>query len=207
MLRVLSIIFYILLLSVICACSSTENTGNNNNGATPTPVQKQDKMPEASPLKPATGELSITIPKGWSINKSGSTKDKDAEVYTFIRWIDRRLWSNPGAAGTTYLPVMSMTVTKRDAKASRADLDPQTLGKALVKQEVYTNLVEAKEQTIAKMKATVVVGDTTERGRTTIIMLPNNGFLYKWTLDGTKPTDLDVYEDFKLMLESVSLNK
>jgi hypothetical protein len=38
-------------------------------------------------------------------------------------------------------------------------------------------------------------------------MLPHNGFLYKWTLDGTREADMDVAADFDSFLNSAQIGK
>ncbi|KAF0188450.1 MAG: hypothetical protein FD167_6207 [bacterium] len=128
-------------------------------------------------------------------------------MLSYIRKDDQKLWASPGPIGTGNLPVMSLTITLRDAKADRSDLDPKKLGNSLVKQKVFTELVRAEEIKIANLPATIVVGNSPERGHTSIIMLPHNGYLYKWTLDGTKEADMETAANFDAFLASTQIGK
>jgi len=195
--------FKILLISLfflMMACSESKEVTSKTD---PTETPKIADTPTL--VKPKMGEIMGVLPKGWIA--TSQPQPKETEVLSYIRRVDQKLWSNPGPAGTGNLPVMSLTVTLRDAKASRADLDPKKLGNGLVKQGVFTQLIRAEEIKVADLPATIVVGDSPERGRTSIIMLPHNGYLYKWTLDGTKETDMEVNGDLEAFLDSAKLNK
>ncbi|MBK7992000.1 MAG: hypothetical protein IPK14_00900 [Blastocatellia bacterium] len=195
--------FKVLLVSIfflMVACSEPKEITSKTN---PTETPKIADTPTL--IKPKMGEISVVLQKGWIV--TSQPQPKETEVLSYIRKVDQKLWSNPGPAGTGNLPVMSLTVTLRDAKASRADLDPKKLGNGLVKQGVFTQLIRAEEIKVADLSATIVVGDSPDRGRTSIIMLPHNGFLYKWTLDGTKETDMEVNGDLEAFLDSAKLNK
>jgi hypothetical protein len=195
----------IILASNTGACNGSNQTLSNQTPGSDlvtTATSSATSLPTPTLLKPQLGKIRIAIPSGWVINTQGVVKQKDKEVYTFTRQVDARLWANPGSFGTSNLPVMSMTVTLRDAQASQDDLAPQRLGESLVKQKVFTKLVTAKKLSIANREASLVVGDTLERNYTSIIMLASAGYLYKWTLDGVRETDSTVKQDFNTMLES-----
>jgi hypothetical protein len=198
-LMALRMLIILCLFLTFSACSQSTDVNKAK------PEEKAKVVDAPTPVKPKMGEVSVTLPKGWiSVPQS---QQKDAEVLSFIRRADQKLWANPGPIGTGNLPEMSLTVTLRDAKASRSDLDPQKLGNGLVKQKVFTQLVKAEEIKVANLTATIVVGDSPERGRTSIVMLPHNGFLYKWTLDGTREADMDVAADFDSFLNSAQIGK
>jgi hypothetical protein len=182
------------------ACSQhQENTNKANSLETPKTVEN------LAVIKPKTGEVSCILPKGWV--SAPQFQPKETEVLSYIRRDDQKLWANPGPIGTGNLPVMSLTITLRDAKADRSDLDPKKLGNSLVKQKVFTELVKAEEIKVASLPATIVVGNSPERGRTSIIMLPHNGYLYKWTLDGTKEADMETAANFDAFLASAQIGK
>ena len=146
--------------------------------------------PDESLVKPALGEVAFTLPKDWILLKQpASNKPKEVESLSFIRKIDQSLWANPGPVGTSNLPIMNILVSRRAADASRDDINPQKLGNSLVKQGVLSNLVEAEEIQVTNLPATKIVGDSLQQGRITIVLLPHNGYLYKWSLFGTKPDD------------------
>jgi hypothetical protein len=194
-------------LSLIICCLAIACSGSNQKSTSVSPTTTAPLVAATTPLKPQLGKISIVVPRGWSINAQGVVKQKDKEIYTFTRQMDERLWANPGSFGTSRLPVMSMTVTLRDANISRADLEPQRLGESLVKQKVFTKLITAKKLQVANREASLVVGDTLERNYTNIIMLASEGYLYKWTLDGVGENDVIVNRDFNTMLESAVANK
>jgi hypothetical protein len=156
-------------------------------------AQKQaSAKPEDSLVNPSLGEVAFTLPQGWiPLKQQSPVKVKDVESLSFIRKIDQSLWANPGPLGTSNLPTMNITISRRAADAKRDDIDPKKLGNSLVKQNVLTNLVEAAEIQIANLPATRIAGDSPQQGRVTIVLLPHNGFLYKWSLYGTKPSDTD----------------
>lgn len=192
----------LLILSILISFNACSQPTEVNNIKT----EEKTKVVDApTTIKPKMGEVSVTLPKGWM--SVPQEQKKDAEVLSFIRKADQKLWSNSGLVGTSNLPEMSITVSLRDAKASRSDLDPQKLGNALVKQGVFSQLIKAEEIKVAKLTATIVVGDSPDRGRTSIVMLPHNGYLYKWTLDGTREADMDVAADFDIFLTSAQINK
>src|SRR5438552_15249189 len=95
---------------------------------------------------------------------------------------------------------MDITITRRSSDASREDLNPKKLGNSLVKQGVLTGVVEAEEIQVVNLPATKIVGDSPQQGRVTFVLLPHNGYLYKWTLRGTKPADTESSAAFDAML-------
>lgn len=194
----LFLVCVLFLTSVACSESSQEA---KKNASSETPKLAE----ESSVVNPKMGELSCTLPKGWI--PARQEQKKDSEVLSYIRKNDQKLWASPGPVGTGNLPVMSLTVTLRDAKADRSDLDPKKLGSSLVKQKVFTELLKAEEIKVAKLPATIVVGNSPERGHTSIIMLPHNGYLYKWTLDGTRDTDMETAANFDDFLNSTKISK
>lgn len=182
------------------SCSETMQEAKKN-----TLLETPRLVEEFSVVNPKMGEVSCTLPKGWV--SARQEQKKDSEVFSYIRKNDQKLWSNSGLVGTGNLPVMSLTVTLRDAKADRSDLDPKKLGNSLVKQKVFTELLKAEEIKVANLPATIVVGNSPERGHTSIIMLPYNGYLYKWTLDGTRDTDMETAANFEDFLNSAKISK
>jgi hypothetical protein len=191
------VICVLLFISVSCS----ENSQNTSKVESKEPT----KVLESPLVKPKMGEISCTLPKGWI--SARQEEKKDSEVLSYIRKDDQKLWSNPGPIGTGGLPVMSLTVTLRDAKADKADLEPKKLGNSLVKQKVFTELLKAEEIKVANLPATIVVGNSPDRGHTSIIMLPHNGYLYKWTLDGTRETDMETAANFEAFLASAQIGK
>lgn len=196
----LGILFTSLILTVGCAQTtlSDKEVANKSNSS-----KSDDDKPIN--LTPKMGEISVIIPKGWTTVEQH--QPKDTEVISYIRKIDKSLWANSGLAGTNNLPVMSMTISLRDAKASRSDLEPQSFSKSLLNQHVFLKLEKAQEIKVANLTATIVVGDSPDRERTTIVMLPYNGYLYKWTLDGDSARNPQPSIDFDAMLASAKLNK
>ncbi len=195
----LKLLFICTLFLVITACSQPrENTNKPNLLETP-------KVETLRVVNPKMGQVSCILPKGWI--SAPQSQPKETEVLSYIRKDDQKLWASPGPIGTGNLPVMSLTITLRDAKADRSDLDPKKLGNSLVKQKVFTELVRAEEIKIANLPATIVVGNSPERGHTSIIMLPHNGYLYKWTLDGTKEADMETAANFDAFLASTQIGK
>ncbi|MBL8152249.1 MAG: hypothetical protein JNN15_20180, partial [Blastocatellia bacterium] len=79
------------------------------------------------------------------------------------------------------------------------------LGQSLIKQKVFAELVEAEYIEIAGKQATKVVGDTPTRERNFIILLANNGYLYKWTLYGLRPNDAEPVASLQQLLSSVTI--
>ncbi len=198
-LRNLKLLFICTVFLVITACSQPkEHTNNPKQLETP-------KVETTAVVKPKMGEVSCILPKGWI--SAPQSQPKETEVLSYIRKDDQKLWASPSPIGTGNLPVMSLTISLRDAKADRSDLDPKKLGNSLVKQKVFTELVRAEEIKIANLPATIVVGNAPERGRTSIIMLPYNGYLYKWTLDGTKEADMETAANFDAFLASTKMGK
>jgi len=196
----LKLLFICTLFLFAVACLSSEENTNKTN-----PLETPKVVESPTVIKPKMGEVSCLLPKGWI--SARQEEKKESEVLSYIRKDDQKLWANPGPVGTGNLPVMSLTVTLRDAKADRSDLDPKKLGNSLVKQKVFTELIQAEEIKVASLPATIVVGTSPERGRTSIIMLPHNGYLYKWTLDGTKEADMETAANFDAFLASTQIEK
>lgn len=196
--RPLISVFFALVSLILAGCSEPATKSNEQA------KKAADKLEE---VKPALGEVSFTLPKGWMGMKQAASKTKDVESQSFIRKIDQSLWANPGPVGTANLPMMNITISRRASNASRDDINPKKLSGSLVKQGVITELVQADEIQIANLTATKIVGDSPQQGRIYIILLPNNGFLYKWTLFGTKPSDNESPADLNTLLSSVQLVK
>ncbi|MEW6730253.1 MAG: hypothetical protein AB1489_02835 [Acidobacteriota bacterium] len=190
----------IICVLVQVGCSSQDKTPVNN-------ARSSNTAPAAATpveVKPTMGEATMTLPKDWQPFEQQQTKvAKDVESISFIRRIDRSLWANPGPAGTANLPMMNLQISRRPADARRDDIEPKRLGNNLVKQGHLTKLVEAGEIKVANLSASRIVGDSSTQGRVFIVLLPNNSYLYKWTLFGVKPNDTQSSAAFDTLLSSV----
>jgi hypothetical protein len=166
------------------------------------------KPAEESVVKPSFGEVSFTLPKGWiSFDQPQSaSRQKDVQSLSFIRKIDRSLWANPGPVGTSNLPMLNIMITRRSSEAGRDDLEPKRLGNSLVKQRVFTKIVEASETKVANLTASKLVADSPQQGRVVLVLLPHNGYLYKWSLFGTKADDAESAAAMEALLESAKFN-
>ena len=199
-LSLLTIILSIIISSVLTGCSQSGPTDSTKETA-----KQESAKPAENVVKPSLGEVTFTLPKGWmQMKQQNAGQSKESELLSFIRKIDQSLWANPGPVGTSNLPIMDITITHRRSDASRDDLNPKKLGGSLVKQGVLSGLVEADEIQVTNLPATRIVGDSPQQGRVTFVLLPRNGFLYKWTLRNTKPDDKESEAALDALLASAN---